>query len=403
MPNLTSLVQYLDERRFHALRVKNQERSLLAALVSRRVRMSEAFSHAYTSSMVRAGEAFGYEELCEIVQDEMPMASSLLPFDIFNDHTGAWEDPCRLAAGYVSGLTGDELTWKAHARALIQKSLKKLQDRYSIKGGTPHAGPYRDPPSSSTPGSGSGGSGESSAPGRGASMKAHSSLLKNASALKRKGSTPDKDLTFTTFDSGSASAGPNSSLLNPSHYCSPLHWDCDSAENKPYGRYENGGKRKKRSSSGVGGKRFRRSTSTGSGRSSPLAVSVKSAVGSKGRAHITEEILWNDVANMFEPVSLGAPETRSSTSAKAAILHNTAPSSISGKTGVRIIAPFCHNFDLSDFLLCDDFEDESDEDLCDETVMARHQVVLDKMKEKLDHAMEVRPQGRENHRSSNKR
>ena len=61
--------------------------------------MSEAFSNAYTSSMIRAGAALGYDDLGEIVQDDSTKCSSQMPFDILSDATGAWEDPCRSVGG----------------------------------------------------------------------------------------------------------------------------------------------------------------------------------------------------------------------------------------------------------------------------------------------------------------
>ena len=142
MPNLDEMLKHLKELRLCALRVRSQERSMVASLVSRRNRISESFSHAYTSAMVRAGEVFGYEDLCDIVQHEGTATSSCMPFDILNDSTGAWEDPCRPALGFIPGLNGDELNKRAHSRALLQKSLKKLQDRHGIKGGTPNGGCY---------------------------------------------------------------------------------------------------------------------------------------------------------------------------------------------------------------------------------------------------------------------
>ena len=103
---------------------------------------------------------------------------------------------------------------------------------------------------------------------------------------------------------------------------------------------------------------------------------------------------------MFEPVALddgskknqASPSPRASTSAEKSI-ENVDKSSPSKKG--PIIAPFCREFDYSK--LDEDSSGDSDhtdggeeENLSDEAVLARHQAVLDDMKEKLEHAMKVR-------------
>ena len=123
---LGPLVKHLDHQRMEALKAKVHERTLLAALISRRTKMSEAFSHSYTSAVVRAGEALGHEDICDVAQDEAAKASTLMPYDFFDDELGAWEDPCRPSGGFIAGLTGDELVHRAHARAMLQKSMRRL-------------------------------------------------------------------------------------------------------------------------------------------------------------------------------------------------------------------------------------------------------------------------------------
>lgn len=85
---------------------KTRERVLLATLIARSGTMSEQFSHAYVSAMVRAGEALGHHELFEHVHDADLMASTMLPYDIYSDDSGAWEDTCRPKGGFTVGLTG---------------------------------------------------------------------------------------------------------------------------------------------------------------------------------------------------------------------------------------------------------------------------------------------------------
>jgi hypothetical protein len=115
----------------------------------------------------------------------------------------------------------------------------------------------------------------------------------------------------------------------------------------------------------------------------------------------TVEIYWTHVADLFEPVELevdgsrktqATPSPRASVSAERPIekVDKSSPS----KKG-PIIAPFCREFDYSQLDEDDSGEsngtdDGEDEILSDEAVLARHQAVLDDMKEKLEHAMKVR-------------
>ena len=171
IPQFNNLINYLDECRKSALFAKSEERALLAAVVSRKATMSYGFSHAYVSAIVRAGEALGHGSLFEAVQNESCGVSTMIPYDVFTDESGAWEDPCRPRIGYTEGLTGDEVVRRAHARAMIQKSLKKLQDRQSVKGGTQIPGPYVDSGNSST----NSGSTKTSSASRGGSHRRRSS------------------------------------------------------------------------------------------------------------------------------------------------------------------------------------------------------------------------------------
>lgn len=85
----------------------------------------------------------------------------------------------------------------------------------------------------------------------------------------------------------------------------------------------------------------------------------------------TLEIEWGDVAGIFQRVE-----------AKKAKTAEKAP--------VPIYAPFCRAAptDLSD----DDDESDTEEDLSEETVLGRHQLVLDDMKAKLTAYLEARKQ-----------
>lgn len=384
LPNFDSLVTYLDELRMSSLRIRSKERALLASLVSRRSRMSEAFSHAYTSSMVRAGEALGYDDLGEIVQDEITKTSTLLPFDILSDMSRAWEDPCRPVGGFVAGLDSDELFKRAHARAMIQKSLKKLQDRHLIKGGTGNAGPYADI--------------QPSDQGK-LTIKAAdgvSSLSPPKSSPRASGSVSKRKASISNL-----SEGIGSSLFHPNHYSSPFVWDPDQGENKPYGRTSLFG-----SDSFVHhvSKRPRTGSLNGmnSNSSDQLNDIYSNTIDDSNRS--THELEWSQVAKLFRPVLV---QERSSSRVAGDHHHH----SVAVPAGSTIIAPFCRKLsnenietaeDSAEMLsvISDDDENdtETDEDLNDDKILESHQKVLDHIREKFDAMMEVRQQIQERQR-----
>mmetsp|Transcript_18172 Transcript_18172/g.25999 ORF Transcript_18172/g.25999 Transcript_18172/m.25999 type:complete len:547 (+) Transcript_18172:1131-2771(+) len=400
LPYFENLVHFLDDLRLEALRAKSQERVLLAALISRRTNMSDSFSHAYVSSLVRAGEALGHEEICEAVQDEASSSSSGLPYDILSDSTGAWEDPCRPPNGYLKGLSGDELRKRAHARALIQKSLKKLQDRNDIKGGTATAGPYGD---SSQGSSGTGAAAESLA---GASIggtvaaKSHIPPSRGSGSLRRKTSLSLSDILGGN-GSGHVSAA-TAALFNPNHYSSPLIWDIDDIVNTPYGRHDTTQRSSSSSWSSYKSKRSsakRRRVSSTRNIHAPV-VSSPNSNGTSGTVRSTREIDWSDVANMFKPTAQGGGVTdrgSSSTTTDNEIASTPAISS------TDIFAPFCRKIDIFSLESEDSDDSDDEEDISDETVLERHQKVLDRMKQKLDIVMEMRQQQQQQQQSQRSR
>jgi len=364
IPQFNNLVDYLDECRKCALFAKSQERALLAAVVSRKATMSLSFSHAYVSAMVRAGEALGHGPLFEAVQNEKHGVSTMIPYDVFTDESGAWEDPCRPPMGFTKGLTGDELMRRAHTRAMIQKSLKKLQDRQNVKGGTHILGPYVDLNSSATSSSGT---------------KASSGTSRGGSNRKR------TSFSEPSIQPGSGSAVVTSwALYSPNHQSPSLEWDDCAMDNAPYGRYNMSTRPRSLSlaqgaailrNSGRGHRR-RRSLSIG-----PKLVDVqkeqdKSSIKAEGKQNAdgdrrsTREIPWGDVAGIFQKVELpGAIKEQKDKEAKMSIKERT------------IFAPIVR----WPHLIPSVNEDESDEeeDLCDETILGRHRAVLDRMKAKL--------------------
>jgi len=381
IPQFNNLVDYLDECRKCALFAKSQERALLAAVVSRKATMSLSFSHAYVSAMVRAGEALGHGPLFEVVQNEKHGVSTMIPYDVFTDESGAWEDPCRPPIGFTKGLTGDELMRRAHTRAMIQKSLKKLQDRQNVKGGTTILGPYVELNSSAMTSSGN-----------------------KATVGTSRGGSQRRRFSFSepSIQPGSGSAAATSwSLYNPNHQSPPLEWDANAMENAPYGRFDKSTRPRSLSlaqgaailrNSGRGQRR-RRSASGGSklpdvqneqGKRS-IKAEVKKDAGGDHRS--TREIPWGDIAGIFQKVELP--------SAIKEQKEKESKMSVKERTIFAPIVSWPHVIPVAN-------EDESDEeeDLSDETILGRHRVVLDRMKARLSSVMENRKRNQQDRRKS---
>lgn len=335
--------------------------------------MSESFSHAYVSSMVRAGDALDHDNLAEIVVDEDLKITTLLPYDILKDATGAWEDPCRPEKGFTPNLTGDVLTKVAHARAMIQKSLRRLQDRHNIKAGTPTSGAYTDMlggQSSSSPGEAVSNSVSRIAP----------STPKSWS--RRKGATSSEG----PISSGTGSASASSwALYDPRHFSAPVDWNPDTAENSPYGRHRCERKRSVLSSGAAGPnvKKQKKTVALSVDADTSLGATVKFLRGSN-------EIDWNTVAGSFHAVKLKgntSPHAKSAPQPPVSFKAN-------------IISPFCRQ--LTSSPVASDDESDTEEDLSEEAVLARHQFVLDEMKEKLTAFMESRKRQQERKKNKQK-
>lgn len=373
LPMYEDLVQLLDETRMNALKAKCRERVLLAAVVAQRATMSETFAHAYVSSMVRAGEALDHGELFELVQDEETSTSTMIPYDIFSDETRAWEDPCRPVSGFHPNLTGEDLVRRAHARGMIIKSLKKMQDRNNIKGGTPDSGPYAE------------------------RIQSQGQSLNEAKALQRTSSGNSKRRTSFSLVEKSVQAGTGSSKAmslsqyNPHHVSTPLFWDTTSIENMPYGQHSKVSKTRS-SSISVTKDDGKESLIRGQSGVSNTATPIQS-VGSIGEDHgdeifrrSSEEVDWAEVAKGFLTVDLGGgPIPSRRRSSKVNSPTQNYPRNHGNKT---IFAPFCNRID--DANIVGEESGSEEEDLSDETIQMRHKVVLDNMKARLDKFMEGR-------------
>jgi hypothetical protein len=358
IPVYKEIVQLIDETRMLALRSRCMERVLLANLVARYVRMSEAFAESYVSSVVRAGEAFGHGDLFESVQDEMTSTSTMMPFDIISDESSAWEDPCRPEIGFKINQSGDVLFRCAHARAMISKSLKKFQVRNLIRGGISNSGPYSD-----------------------RNQMPNDSKTSNKSVGIAKRRTPFSDQSF--FSGTGSGKASSISEFNPHHLSTPLMWDEASPDNMPHGKDSNSFVVSTATMSGILNERI----STKADKQIFRSI-AKDQIQDEQFSTIrtSQELEWFDVAHAFVPVALSVgsnPSKKRMT--KSSFPNQAQPINTSGKT---IFAPFCNRIDEE--LVRDEGPESDGEDLSEESILKRHQVVLDKMKERLDAFMDVR-------------
>jgi hypothetical protein len=353
LPHFNDLLDYVDEMRKSALYSKSQERALLSALISRKATMSLSFSHAYVSAMVRAGEALGHGEFFEVIQNEEVNVSTMIPYDVFTDEYGAWEDPCRPPTGFTANLTGDDLMRQAHARAMIQKSLRKLQERHNIKGGTQISGAYVDPPTPSST--------------TDVKPVTASVSVNSRGWPKRRPSFAEKPV-----QAGTGSAAATSWLLyEPKHLCAPLDWNADSVENTPYGKHDTTTVPRSLSVSQFSLKLPVRGRGRNLGTANMTTTEqIKDPEPDEGPlTRSTREIPWVDVADIFQNVNIpGTPR------------QVDLPITPRGRT---IFAPTIRQVSLDDLGVDSALESDEEQDFSDETVLARHQEVLDSMKEHL--------------------
>ena len=357
LPLMDELIKLLDLLRSDALKTKTRERVLVAALVSRSSNMTEAFSNAYVSSIVRAGEALTHEDVCEIAQDTDVRASTMLPFDYFQDNAGVWEEPCRPEQGYHAGLCGVEMKKEAHARSLLRKSMKRLQDQLGLKGGILDGGPYYPvvPIIPSTP---------TTPTGR---TPIGPSLMRSFSgSMKQK---------------GSSDYVPPDAAFNPGHFVPPMNWNINDVANLPYGQYS----LESMQFSSVGD-----ALSDDKRKEYAQYNEEDSSISLAQKFRSTHEVKWEDVADMF----LHGGNTRQ-IDINSVLSADQGPLGADEETGrKKIYAPFVQHFDVSSLGTMaqdqDDGGDDEEEDISDETILKAHQHVLDEMKLKLDAALEKR-------------
>jgi len=411
LPNLDTLLSDVHGSRSKVSELRAVERALLCTLLSRNVTASESFANVYVHNMVRAGEAIGHERMCDMIQsyegeniDGSNLAmecgiSTLLPYDIIVDDQGWWQDPGRFEGGFTPGLTAQELLRRAHARAQIQRSLFKIQEKHGIKGGAKSAGVYGEP----------------------AASTAQAPISPAARGVKRK---------FLLAQE----VNQSNSFSHPPHYSAPLVIDTDDIENTPYGRYESKSSSRGRSLSRTSFSSGKRPRGGGGGGASSSAASaspphqqnvsstsISTAAVAAASASLmtptkdasldqnpsspwkyihTRPIDWRDVVGQFQPVSLpgelqhqqhlGGEDCSGGGSSGSKGNKND-----KGEQLVHIFAPVFRKLVGSE-ITGDNVEEnapqvedgDSEEDISDNAVLARHQEVLDLMKKKLDVVME---------------
>ncbi|GAX19806.1 hypothetical protein FisN_11Lh334 [Fistulifera solaris] len=386
IPNFEQAIAFLDESRVGALRAKAQERVVLANFLAKKTTVSDLFSHAYVSAMVRAGEALGHDKLFEIVQNEELLVCTMIPYDVFTDENGEWEDPCKVDTGFTPGESGEELIRRAHARAMFHKSLRKLQDRHSIRGGVSDHGPYAD----------------------GSDALREANVTKASIAYTRVGLKRRHSLSEPPPPPGTGSVqAPSWAVYQPQHVSEPLEWQSHLLENKPYGRHRRGNDDRKHSFS-FGGARdgsFKKAKKSDDTDNIPSAdvIKVEEEVSADTIPKSTFEIKWGDLAGIFQRVEL--PRSRRSSSSRQLKKSESHDDNKSIKPRT-IFAPFCrpitHISDLERQLTeaaSEDYEEEDEEeDISDETVLAHHQLVLDEMKAKIQAYMDAKKTQKEQKR-----
>jgi hypothetical protein len=216
---------------------------------------------------------------------------------------------------------------------------------------------------------------------------------------------------------GTGSARAKSwAVYDPNHAARPLEWKPDHSENTPYGLHRVGEKVRSlsvslsaRSGEPRSIKKAKKAISAATTQTSVSLASQKSS-SDPGELRVpksSREIDWADIAGIFQSVEVPrkSPPTKTSDKGqpgKSSKGHGPSSSGVAGRT---IFAPYCKKID-PDAIIAAGEEDEEpeteEEDVSDETVLARHQVVLDKMKAKLALFLEARKREQERRKSTKK-
>ena len=373
LPHFPLFLEYIEEARSCVLKLRARERTLLASLIARKATMAEPFSLAYTSALVQAGEIVGHDNLFEAVQNENLGVSSMMPYDIIADEgEHEWEDPCKPRNGYKENMNAESLVRGAHARAMIQKALRKLQDRHNIRGGVPGSGPYDDLVADK-------GKTESKE-----SVISTSQVPGPSRGWKRRSSS----VAEPPVPAGTGSAAARSwQQYDPNHFSTPLEWDFSLTENSPYGNFSL--KERARSVS------LNLSSLSEKKKDRSLSIShVPSKRESKAVPRSTHSICWEDVAGIFQDVEVSEKTSSRHGDGSSSNIHHHHHDGVVVDYGSQILAPVCRRLEkLPSTTSTDENEhgsSEEEEDLSESGILARHQVVLDEMKTRLNAFLEAR-------------
>jgi hypothetical protein len=170
-----------------------------------------------------------------------------------------------------------------------------------------------------------------------------------------------------------------------------LRWDSQAAENAPYGRFTVGDRARTVTptfaSRAGGGKRVKRSISV----NAPLLSGSDRNNFESSLQRSTLEIDWADVAEIFQRVEVPkrSPQARGSTEDAHSIV-----------IGSKIFAPFCRKIAPDAYLdQTDSDESDSIEDVSDEVILGKHQVVLDVIHAKMSAYLEAKRRQQEKRKS----
>jgi len=384
--NLKLALSSLDAKRLKSLHHLLYERTLLLNFIARTCYMTEAYAYTHLRFMLVAGDTLGHARMCELVHDDTlhdkivqtsnTVANvpnivnygsiwTMLPFDLVrsddDEYGNLMEDPCRPRyGGFTQGMDATELRCRAHAKALLHRTLYLLQQKHGFHGGVDNCGPY----TAKAPDDG----GNSPVPrlvddyreiksippalaanliivSEGGTPRGH------LATLKKKSSFSGREIDAT---GGATHVG---AIMYPVHYCAPLPVPTyDRLESMPYGKHS--------------------------------MTRTSSPPDSSGIVISTKSIDWGDIVKMFKPLS--AQQESLGGGNDASQPEESVP--------VSIFAPYVKRLEKPAWEMessCSDRSEKStddeesqDEDISDTAVFERHITVLDAMKQKLDVAMQ---------------
>ena len=177
---------------------------------------------------------------------------------------------------------------------------------------------------------------------------------------------------------GTGSAAAKSwTVYHPRHFSNPLIWNPDDAEHLPYGLHPHN--ERNRVISTINRRNVKENLAT----VAKIPQKASHEIESSSSVPSTNEINWLDIASIFQSVEVPRKSNRYK------VAEPETPAAIAG----AIFAPICDRIDGD--LSSDEAESDTEEDLSEASTLAKHQIVLDSMKAKLDSYLEARKKQQE--------